>query len=374
MIIDELPLIELFSKLREAGLPLGIEEYKLLLEALQKGFGVKDRDSLKRLLLTLWVKSPEDKRLFDYEFELLVKDTPNMAPTIAPENPEAHPQSIDEKNPASETTQGDDPKPSDESISQPQPPSPPLNPPSAELTLLLEDEAQAAQAVRLTSADEAEINYNKFIMTSEYFPVTKRQMKQSWRYLRRPVREGQPVELDLEATVGQIARQGMFLAPALIPPRVNRVQLVLLIDRDGSMVPFHLLSQRLAETAIRGGRLGSTDIYYFHNSPINYIYRDSSLVEAEILQHWLNKLNFERSVVLIFSDAGAARGGYSEERIDLTKKFLNQLKTKVKYAVWLNPMPKNRWGETTAREIANMLPMFELNRQGLQQACSLKKR
>jgi uncharacterized protein with von Willebrand factor type A (vWA) domain len=31
---------------------------------------------------------------------------------------------------------------------------------------------------------------------TDYFPVTRRQMKQSWRYLRRPVREGPLEELD----------------------------------------------------------------------------------------------------------------------------------------------------------------------------------
>ena len=35
MDIEELPLQELFTRLRKAGLSLGIEEYKLLLKALQ---------------------------------------------------------------------------------------------------------------------------------------------------------------------------------------------------------------------------------------------------------------------------------------------------------------------------------------------------
>ena len=353
MIVDELPLIELFTNLREAGLPLGIEEYKLLLKALQKGFGISDRPSLKRLLLTLWIKSTEDRRIFDYQFELLVKEVPQPPPPIeAKYNQETnHPDQV-----------------ITEAINDPC-----FFETSSELTLTLEDETQAAQAVRLTTSKEEEISYNKFVMTSEYFPVTKRQMKQSWRYLRCPIREGQPTELDLEATVTQIGRQGMFLAPVLIPPRINRMQLVLLIDTDGSMVPFHLFSRRLTETAIRGGRLGSTDVYYFHNTPIDYIYHDSSLVEPQALQSWLNKLNFSRTVVFIFSDAGAARGGYSEERIYFTKMFLLQLKTKVKYLVWLNPMPKNRWQDTTAIEIAKIVSMFEITRQGLQQACSLKR-
>lgn len=162
---DNLPLLDLFTRLREAGLPLGIGEYQLLLRALGGGFGVSDRADLKRLCQTLWIKS------------------------------------------------------------------------------------------------------------REYFPVTRRQMKQNWRYLRRPVREGIPTELDIEATVNQIGQQGVLLEPVLLPPRINQSELLLLIDQDGSMVPFHSLSRRLAETAVRGGRLGKAGIYYFHNCP-NLIYDD----------------------------------------------------------------------------------------------------
>ncbi|MFN6563857.1 MAG: hypothetical protein RMY28_029230 [Nostoc sp. ChiSLP01] len=39
MDVNDLPLLELFTKLRQAGLPLGIEEYQLVLQAMQAGFG-----------------------------------------------------------------------------------------------------------------------------------------------------------------------------------------------------------------------------------------------------------------------------------------------------------------------------------------------
>ncbi len=72
MSVEELPLLDLFTELREAGLPLGTDEYRLVLQALQGGFGVRDRAALKRLCQTLWVKSAEDKRLFDYHFERMI--------------------------------------------------------------------------------------------------------------------------------------------------------------------------------------------------------------------------------------------------------------------------------------------------------------
>jgi uncharacterized protein len=239
---------------------------------------------------------------------------------------------------------------------------------SPELTQIIEDEVQVAQAVRQVTNKSEEIPQISFILSTEYFPVTERQMKQTWRYLRRPVREGTATELDVEATVNQIGRQGLLLEPVLLPRRVNRAEMLLLIDQDGSMMPFHALSRRLAETALRGGRLGSAGIYYFHNCPIDYLYRDSYHQEAALVNDIVTNVCSERMAVLIFSDAGAARGGLNEERYDLTKEFLHKLKQRVRYIAWLNPMPEKRWFGTTAGEIACLVPMFEFSRRGLQDA------
>ncbi len=358
-IVDELLLIELFSQLREAGFPLGIGEYKLLLEALQKGFGTSDRTSLYRLCKTLWVKSAEDKRLFDYHFELIVKESQEAIPAI-PEKP-ANSAPKTEDSGTIETAPKLTEQTSERIISAPHP----------ELIEAIEDEVQAAKAVMQATNKYEATSDRQFILTSEYFPVTRRQMKQSWRYLRRPVREGPPVELDVEATVNQIGRQGILLSPVLVPRRVNRSQLLLLIDRDGSMVPFHDLSQRLAETAVRGGRLGNAGIYYFQNCPVDYLYHDPYQLEAEKIDRLLANLRPEKSAMLIFSDAGAARGGYSEERVELTAAFLQQIKAKVRYVAWLNPMPESRWEGTTAGKVARLVPMFEMARRGLQEAIGL---
>jgi uncharacterized protein with von Willebrand factor type A (vWA) domain len=357
-IVDELPLIELFTQLREAGFPLGISEYKLLLQALQKGFGTINRDSLYRLCKTLWVKSDEDKRLFDYHFEIIIKDSQETASAIPEE------QDISQKTEdydTIETAPATNELTTETIIHAPQP----------ELTAAIEDEVQAAKAVmQATNADE-QISYKNFILTSEYFPVTRRQMKQSWRYLRRPVREGPLVELNVEATVNQIGRQGILLNPVMMPRRVNQSELLLLIDRDGSMVPFHDLSERLAETAVRGGRLDNAGIYYFHNCPVDYLYRDPYHLEAAKIENLLAKLRPQRCVMLLFGDAGAARGGYSEDRVKLTALFLKQIKAKVRYVAWLNPMPMSRWEGTTAGEVARLVPMFEMTRGGLQNAIAL---
>lgn len=416
---EELLLLNLFMELRKQGLNLGIDEYKILQKAFQGGFGIADRDSLKRLCKALWVKSSEDERIFDSLFEKFLPTSKTESSTSSVENKSSSsstksqtPQATNDSKPKEPTAQSVDdkseqaqsssnnttPEPIDSNFDQPSSPtsnaddsfnqttsggneaesssthdtadttdSPELtwSPFDMESTLGIED-VKEEREVKLSSMES-------FVLTGEYFPVTKRQMKQSWRYLKRPLREGLPVELDLEATVKKIGQQGIFFDLVFVPPRVNKSELFLLVDRDGSMVPFHLLSHQLAQTLLRGGRLGKAGVYYFQNCPIEYLYRDCYRVQAELIEKFLGSLSTEYSSVLIFSDAGAARGRYREGRFKLTEEFLKKLKTKVRYVAWLNPIPEELWEDTTAEQINKIVPMFEFSLQGLQDAIGVLK-
>jgi uncharacterized protein len=447
--VDDLPLLELFTCLREAGLPLGISDYEAALRSLQKGYGLPDRAALVRLCQTLWVRSSDEQRLFDYYFEQLigsvaepqaahVKDeakvnsnsqkrrrtlialsaglisilivgigiawhntrlkdrniapTPSALPTIIPTQvpivPEATLPPIPQQSTGSQNqliwvlllllASGVGAfwlfrvlmKRRSQDEAQPSEPDKPDTNAKLASKLLREtqDAVQAAQAVQQITTKRTDRSRDRFILSGDYLPVTQRQMKQSWRHLRRMVREGVATELDVEGTVQRIAKEGMLLNPALIARRTNRTELILLIDQDGSMVPFHSLSTRLVETALRGGRLGKAGAYYFHNCPVDYLYHDPMHQNGESIEEVFRGFHRDRTSVLIFSDAGAARGGMSLERAELTTTFLRQLKQQVRYVAWLNPMPQSRWATSTAREIALHVPMFEATRQGLDEA------
>lgn len=355
MIAHELPLLKLFNELREAGLPLGIDEYQLLLRSLQAGFGISDLASLARLCRTLWVKSQGDFLLFNNCFEQVMPQEGSSKMTFTLQETEFEPA---EKKPTALPS-----KP----LAGASTPTPALTMTSEVITKTT-DEIRVVQSILPIHSQEEEPSSDHFTLTDEYFPITRRQMKQSWRYMRRPIREGAPTELDVEATVSEVGRQGMLLEPVLRAPRINRAEVLILIDSGGSMVPFHELSRRLVETALRGGRLGSVHIYYFHNCPTRYLYFDSTRVEARPIEDVLNELRNKRIGVLIISDAGAARGGYSQDRIALTEDFLDQLKEQFLYIAWLNPMPVSRWTGTTAEEVMHLMPMLEMSRQGVDDA------
>ena len=346
------PLKELFYRLRDHGLPLGIAEYMALLRSLQAGIGLSNQTSLKQLCKALWIKSDEEALLFNRLFDQM------LAQLIAPEETESSaqrtlsPQESEESFEHAPETKQPEPAPLAEGL------------PSQETSLKTSEPSEIVQAIRRGQHNQ-ELDRPKYSLLTEYFPVTRRQMKQSWRYLRRPVREGPPVELDISATVEKISREGLFREPVLLPRRSNRAEIVLLIDQDGSMVPFHALSRQLIETVSRGGLLQQTNVYYFHDYPSEYVYMDSTRLQARQVLEVLMSFDTYTNV-LVVSDAGAARGHLDRERIKQTGDFIQKLAHRVRRFAWINPLPNARWANTTAGEIARLVPMFDMSRRGLE--------
>ncbi|RCJ40621.1 hypothetical protein A6770_37660 [Nostoc minutum NIES-26] len=367
MRLEELPLLDIFNSLRlQHGLPLGIEEYLMVVRSLEAGFGISTRQELEQLCCISWAKSEEENRLIRRLFDQIWKQIESHSVNFDSSTQENSQNSIDENALDTDT-------PNLSSSRETSTPKKSLNNeplPDIETPLSITPEpVQAVQAVR-SHRRNREMKRPRYILLTEYFPVTKRQMKQCWRYLRRPVRQGVPTELDVEATIAKIGREGILLQPVIMPPRINRTDLVLLIDQEGSMVPFHDLSRQLVETAERGGRLRTTNIFYFHDYPDEYLYRHPAMLDAKAVSEVLEEIG-ERAAVLIISDAGAARGNFEQERVDSTKAWIEQLQQSVCYFAWLNPMPSECWQQTTAEEIARFVPMFEMSSQGMNAAISV---
>lgn len=407
----KLPLLQLFNKLVEAGLFLGIEEYEALLHALQRGFGCADSEALARLCKLLWTTSLEQENIFDIYYEEFLNSLEPVdisqhtlqrlrASQLVKRQPEVSTKQYEDRAPnssavASFMSQTQTDVSSSSSIGDflqlpslfGQPESSPkikftkssgytpeqkernsgqLSHPSIQFSLESQDDLQTLQALKTfgTDADEAERDI-KYIMSERYYlPVNKRQLQQNWRTLRWPIREGPLVELDIEGTVEAIGKSGFFLEPILRPRRINQAHLLLLLDYEGSMVPFGVLGRRLALTAIRGGHLKRADIFYFHDCPTQYLYRDPEHQESiELLK--LENLTTSRTAALIFSDAGAARNNFSQKRLDNTIAFLDLLKAQVSYVAWLNPLPVFRWFGNTAQDISQHVPMFPANQRGV---------
>lgn len=335
---------QLFNRIRQE-FDLGLREYLAALDAVKGGYGADNLADLERVLQALWCHSLKEQQRFAAIWKQTVATNPskaiqktdsdpNPAQSVAPpQSPEAGAKPSPEK-PL--------PQPEERSQFKPLPVQSPPLPGDSDRTLEL----------RL------------------YFPVSRRAMTYCWRYLRRPVADGPADVLDVQATVDRAAHQGFLLAPVYRRRQVNRAHLLLLIDQDGSMTPFHRFTRDLVETAQNDSTLERVDVCYFHNVPPTNLYQDARLTSPVSTESVIATCDLDTSV-LIVSDAGAARGYRRMERIRETAAFLNRLKQTTTLISWLNPMPKERWWGTSAEVIYHLVAMQQMDNDGLSNAIDI---
>jgi uncharacterized protein len=209
-----------------------------------------------------------------------------------------------------------------------------------------------------------------------------RQFQMAFRKLRQysSRMDGDPTELDIDQTVDKTCESGGMLKIVYDKPRKNTVKLLLLIDSDGSMMPYSHLCNRLFQAASKSNHFKDLKVYYFHNCIYDYLYttplcRRGDWVDTDWV---LSNLDSEYKVIFV-GDAAMApfelfrRGGnnviglFNEEPgIDWLRKF----KRRYKKQIWLNPIEERYWenlyGRETLHEIGELFPMFELTLDGLE--------
>lgn len=398
---EPLPLFELFCRLRAADFPLGVADYCAFLTALQSGAGLTSPTKLRWLCRALFAKSLEDAKLIDAVFVKLHNSMHAAARTIASGSPPtartmepARAESKESSSPRRDQNETAHQGPQDLESGTPQTSEAQTPLPSASrsetersplpLPLLQGDAAKGEIAALFPGLADT---HRASAHVGDYHPISKRELGQCLRRLRRLRRFGYRDELDLDATVASIQRTGWLCEPTLIAGRRNQSELVLLIDCDGSMVPFASLCTRLHEVAQQTGRLRRVDAFRFHDQPPH---REDGMLKPYVAdQHFVRRHGAKRSTeelpmprlgdllsdwadrrpaIIIVSDAGAARGSFDLDRIEYTAEFIERLTACVREFVWLCPVPKDRWAGSSADEIRRFVPMLEMSRAGLERA------
>lgn len=332
---------EVFSGLRREGLSLGIAELLAALNADRAGYAQEPDggDDLPGLLALLWCKGEADRWRLNQAYETAQRQT--AQPPLSEQPP---PENLDEQEHRKQE------------LPPPRPPEPVQTP------------AKPGQAFGVVPTRAPPVNPSEERRPDYHYPLSRRDMRYAWRYLRRVVADGPCDVLDVAATVEQVARQGFYLAPVLRRRERNHAHLVLMFDHLGSMIPFHHYLRGLAETAQNESGLGRVEVYYFQNVPGDALYTDALLQKEQTpIAEVLASLD-ETSAVLVVSDAGAARHHNELERILASLEFLDLLRGKTRHVAWLNPMPETRWRGNSAESLARHVPMFPMNQDGLSQA------
>ncbi|BAB75191.1 alr3492 [Nostoc sp. PCC 7120 = FACHB-418] len=333
-------LLDLFQELRQAGMALTPEQYELLQIAVEKGYGLAGWEDLKRLCRLLWVKpcANYDINIFNRVFNSYLQQ--HRAKTLINPEPETLAESPEKTSNSPDSTP---------SVVEPLSNLPQIPPRNFEKPLSLQpDKVETPSAIKGSSTPpKLKFEQSNFVLNPQDFPINLQDVQRIWRLLKKPVRLGWEDELDIEATVERIEREG-FLTDVEMRPRMTRqAELLLLIDDNSAMIPFFLAFEPWMQ-AIKEARITPARIYRFTSYPDEYLYEWERPTLAHPLINILPKLHRHRTIALIFSDAGAATITYNQDRIDGISKFLIALSPCVRQFIWLNPLPHQRWEYTSA--------------------------
>lgn len=365
--MQSLPLYELLTTLRRYDLPLGVSDYLTALYALRGGVGVRSRQQLIFACQVLWGKSAEEQAVIAQELDKLLPNPltdEQLQQLLQPETEEYGPE-----EPISDPGQTQ-PQVEDESEQSETDHSAGEDEEEAnDVNQRLIDFQEGHMVANISLTDEQKHLW-QFDVAFDFVgnpPITRRQMKRAWRFYRRMQRFGPRVEIDVEATVRQMHRQGFMAELVLVPRRTNRARALLLVDADDVMIPFRRITRDIIATAQQNA-LAEAFVVYFQRVPGQTVFLDEDLYQRETLANILPR--FTDAGMLIISDGGTARVLREDNRYTALQSSLDRLRRYSQNIAWLNPFPRERWLGTPADLIQSHLhvPMFPFSREGLERA------
>jgi uncharacterized protein with von Willebrand factor type A (vWA) domain len=203
-----------------------------------------------------------------------------------------------------------------------------------------------------------------------------RNIKIALRRLRRFAREGAADELDIDATIAGTARRG-WLDVAMRPERRNAVKLLLFLDVGGSMDPYIRLCEELFSAATAEFR--HLEFFYFHNCPYEGVWKDNRRRFQERTPLWdvLHRFGHDHKLVLVgdasMSPYEISQPGGSVEHMNEEPGavWMQRLSATYPAAAWLNPLPEAHWDYTASVGMIRTLMggrMYPLTLDGLDAA------
>jgi uncharacterized protein with von Willebrand factor type A (vWA) domain len=206
-----------------------------------------------------------------------------------------------------------------------------------------------------------------------------RQMEVALRKLRAFSREGSDLELDLEETISETAKNAGELEIVLRPPRKSNVRVLLLMDVGGSMDPHAQLVSQLFSAAKRAANFRELKTFYFHNCIYGRLFETERFVDPVKVRDVLEKCGPEWKLVMVGDAAmhpaellGGGDWYFSKDEIGGEAmhgiQWMMLLADHFKRAVWLNPDPPSYWRGGTAEMLAKIFSMHALTLDGLGEA------
>jgi uncharacterized protein with von Willebrand factor type A (vWA) domain len=206
-----------------------------------------------------------------------------------------------------------------------------------------------------------------------------RQVRTALRRLRQLTRTGLASELDLDETIDETCRNAGEIELVFRSPRRNDVRVLLLMDVGGTMDPFYEPVSRLLTALHEERGLRAFESLYFHNTIYDTLYTSGQLLRGhEVATGDVLRRLDERWKVIIVGDAAMhpaellePHGNIDPRRVAPTPSlvWLRRIAEHFDRVVWLNPEPEAEWDYVqTTRVVRRLFPMYALSVDGLAEA------
>jgi len=203
-----------------------------------------------------------------------------------------------------------------------------------------------------------------------------RNIKIALRRLRKFARQGALDELDLDGTIKGTAHRG-FLDIQMRAERRNAVKVLLFFDIGGSM-DWHIQQAEELFSAAKS-EFRHMDYFYFHNCPYERVWKENRRRHEAIIptQELIRTYGSDYRLIFVGDAAMSpyeishAGGSVEHWNAESGEAWMTRLTDHFAKAVWLNPVPASRWGYTHSTLMLKQLMagrMFPLSLEGLEGA------
>ena len=206
-----------------------------------------------------------------------------------------------------------------------------------------------------------------------------RQTKVALKRLRHLTRSGPYDHLDIDESVNETCKNGGDIEVVFSKEKRNNMRLLLLMDVGGTMDPYHAPVSRLVTALHEERGLRDFRAYYFHNCIYDTLGKTARLYAGEpVPTGELFRVLDERWRVLIVGDAAMHPAELMNPRGNINPRYesetrgvdwLVRISNYFDRTVWLNPDPPKIWGHSqTCQIIQRFFPMFHLSVDGIEEA------
>ncbi len=205
-----------------------------------------------------------------------------------------------------------------------------------------------------------------------------RQTKVALKRLRHLTRSGAYDQLDIDASVDETCKSGGDIEVVFGQEKRNNVRLLLLMDVGGTMDPYFAPVSRLLTALHEERGLRDFRAYYFHNCIYDTLGTTARLYKDRIPTGDVLRTLDDRWKVMIVGDAAMHPAELMNTRGNINPRYesdtrgvdwLLRIQDHFERCVWMNPDPPKVWDHSqTTRIVQRMFPMFHLSVDGIEDA------